>query len=67
MATNRYDHCSVVDRDCEAPAGIRCGSGIADMPCKRILECSICGEPVCRNCSVKHGRQRICNNCLETL
>lgn len=55
-------HCSVVEGLCEVPAGIRAGSGYAEMPPARSLPtCPYCGEYVCRACSVpgKNGR-RVC-------
>lgn len=61
-------HCSVVDGDCTAPAGIRVGSGVGDMPMSHCCICVECGEPVCRKCSVPSrlvAKRRVCANCHE--
>lgn len=61
--------CSVVETNCEAPAGHRTGSGsvfFGIYPAK--FECRICTQPVCGKCSKLRKRDRrmirICLTCI---
>lgn len=66
--------CTVSNDNCLAPAGYRAG-GLgggtwANTNARCGLTCFACGEPVCSKCSRKmdwynHGKQTICDNCLE--
>lgn len=58
--------CHISDRDCLAPAGYRCGGGIAygDKSCRGI--CARCGQPVCANCSFMVQRRRECFDCIQS-
>lgn len=57
--------CSVCDDDCEAPAGYAVGDGVIPGDGSAEFCCYECGEPVCGACSVKRGKNRICNNCVN--
>ena len=48
MSRDRAAHCSVVEGNCEAPAGFSAGDGYACCPEVRIPTCWDCGSPVCR-------------------
>lgn len=57
------DCCSVVNGDCEAPAGLLVNGSV--VPAERTGEvhsCPQCGESVCGACSVPDGR---CDYCAE--
>lgn len=67
--------CSVVDDDCEAPAGMVAFGGVISGREAAEFECYACGEPVCGPCSdvqewkpfgVSAGEQRICRNCSDS-
>jgi hypothetical protein len=60
-------HCSVVDPECEAPAGMRTASGYAELKSKNIPSCSVCGGLVCKKCSKVRSGRRICNGCLDEI
>lgn len=57
--------CSVVGVTCVAPAGYRTGQGFARAPSVRLPRCYPCGQPVCRNCSMRVGRSVVCAQCAE--
>lgn len=62
--------CSVVDPDCEAPAGWQMGGGVMPGDSVAEYECDECGQPVCGACSklTRKGsrkKRRVCNSCLE--
>jgi hypothetical protein len=61
----RQETCSVVDEDCEAPAGYMEGGEVVDGDAYADYECYQCGLPVCGNCSRMVGKKRMCNNCLD--
>lgn len=54
--------CSVVNENCEAPAGYAVGAGVieGDEECEG--ECPVCGEPVCNACSNAEG---VCDYCAD--
>lgn len=54
--------CSVVNVDCEAPAGLLVGGFVvAAEVTGEVHECPTCGEPVCGACSVADGRCYYCS------
>lgn len=60
--------CSVVNADCEAPAGYMIGGGVVPGDSFAQFVCCECGEPVCGACSKQKGKskkKRVCNNCLD--
>lgn len=48
--------CTVVNQHCLAPA-----DGEKNARCT----CIICGNPVCKNCSLVLSKKRMCHNCIE--
>jgi hypothetical protein len=55
--------CSVVDGDCEAPAGMMVGGTVVPVEATgEVHDCPECGEPVCDACSNDEG---VCNSCAE--
>lgn len=65
MPRREIEPCCVVDAQCEAPAGYRCGNGIAEGDRSARCTCTKCGQRVCKKCSKVIKRERICNYCLE--
>lgn len=67
MIERRY--CSVCDGYCLVPAGLLCGAGMADGDASCKETCRVCGEPVCKNCSllvnIGGRRKRVCHTCVE--
>lgn len=66
--TAEVECCSVVDVDCEAPAGFAVGGGAIpnfDVEPGLTESCFRCGEPVCQACSTRTTDGRICLNCSE--
>jgi hypothetical protein len=64
MRRTERPSCCVADQNCDAPANLK--------SClrPRILECYVCGEPVCRRCSrialnYRGRRIRVCANCED--
>ena len=57
--------CSVVNGNCEAPAGYLGGGGITDGEGNADYECDGCGEPVCGECSQLREGRRLCDYCDE--
>ena len=66
-----FEPCSVVDTDCEAPAGYMDGDGVVSGTESAAHTCDACGQPVCANCSTtrRDGEYpdglRYCNDCIE--
>lgn len=65
--TGTGEPCSIVDRNCTAPAGWAIGGGVEDNDEADAEHwCTECGEAVCTACSTSDGSGgRICNNCND--
>lgn len=68
------DYCHQADQECTNPPGYQVGSGAGRNPDPPRIRsrCLDCGEPVCRNCSIRRRtltgplvRDRVCHSCIE--
>lgn len=57
--------CSVVNSNCDAPAGYATGDGVIRGTESAEYECWFCGQPVCGQCSSTTAEGRMCDICAE--